>query len=90
MVVMDLRGNIILYPRPKGKGNCEKIFKLFHKVHSLCGKLPHPAAVRSPPPDGAANFREIPAYSPVMSWIFLALSSKSSIQSPVTSVYVTV
>ncbi len=31
MVVMDLRGLIILYPRSKGKGYCEKFFKLFLK-----------------------------------------------------------
>ncbi len=31
MVVMGLRGLIILYPGSKGKGYCEKSFKLFHK-----------------------------------------------------------
>ena len=77
MVVMGLRGLIILYSVSKGKGYCEKSFKLFRKFLFLSDK---------PVLDAFSSFSlDFNPYS-IISSMFFALSWNSSIQSPVISV----
>ena len=85
MVVMDLRGLIILYPRSKGKGYCEKSFKLFRKFLFLSDK---PGGFLWKPPGFRCFLQFFPGFYPysIISSMFFALSWNSSIQSPVMSV----